>query len=76
IMHIMGYFSNQLSSEEKAFFFDQLEIYREGKIPMSNLILILRSWIVRFNNDYLKKQIFFEPYPRDLISISDSGKTK
>ena len=76
IMHIMGYFSNQLSSEEKAFFFDQLEIYREGKIPMSNLILILRSWIVRFNNDYLKKQIFFEPYPRDLISISDSGKTE
>jgi uncharacterized protein YbgA (DUF1722 family)/uncharacterized protein YbbK (DUF523 family) len=74
LMHIMGYFSKQLSPEEKAFFLDQLELYREEKIPLSSLLLILRSWIVRFNNDYLKKQVVFEPYPRELVTISDSGK--
>ncbi len=72
LMHIMGYFSKQLSPEEKAFFLDQLELYREEKIPLSSPVLILQSWIIRFKNDYLKNQIFFEPYPRELVSVSDS----
>ncbi len=76
LMHLMGYFSLQLSPEEKAFFLDQLELFREGKIPQSSVVMILKSWIIRFKNDYLKKQFFFEPFPEELVSISDSGKAK
>jgi uncharacterized protein YbgA (DUF1722 family)/uncharacterized protein YbbK (DUF523 family) len=76
LMHLMGYFSLHLSPEEKAFFLDQLELFREEKIPQSSVVLILKSWIVRFKNDYLKNQFFFEPFPRELVSVSDSGKAK
>ncbi|MBD3291227.1 DUF1722 domain-containing protein [candidate division KSB1 bacterium] len=74
LMHAMGYFSKQLNSEEKAYFLDILEQYRIGKIPLSVPVSLIRSWIIRFKNDYLKQQTFFEPYPVALMEITDSGK--
>jgi uncharacterized protein YbgA (DUF1722 family)/uncharacterized protein YbbK (DUF523 family) len=74
LMHGLGYFSDSLSHEEKAFFLDSLEKYREGKVPLSVPLNILQSFIVRFKEDYLMKQTFFEPYPEGLVEITDSGK--
>jgi uncharacterized protein YbgA (DUF1722 family) len=73
-MHALGFFSDGLSTGEKAFFLDALERYRAGRIPLSAVTAIARSWIVRFSTDYLKNQTFFEPYPTELVEISDSGK--
>jgi uncharacterized protein YbgA (DUF1722 family) len=28
---------------------------------------LLRSWIIRFKEDYLANQTFFEPYPEELF---------
>ena len=66
LMHGLGYFSKQLSSQEKAFFLEALEKYRRGKIPLSAPLSILRAWIIRFENHYLMEQTFFEPYPMDI----------
>jgi uncharacterized protein YbgA (DUF1722 family)/uncharacterized protein YbbK (DUF523 family) len=74
LMHGLGYFSDELSSNEKAFFLDSLERYRSGSIPLSVPLNIIRSLIVRFQEDYLVQQTFFEPYPEELMEITDSGK--
>ncbi len=74
LMHSMGYFSDKLTHEEKSFFLDSLGKYRRGKIPLSVNLGILKSWIIRFEEDYLAQQNFFEPYPEDLVEITDSGK--
>ena len=74
LMHAMGYFSKQLTSREKSFFLDALERYRTRKIPLSAPLQILRVWILRFEEDYLENQTYFEPYPEALMEISDSGK--
>jgi len=74
LMHVLGYFSKGLSSREKAHFLDLLESYRTGKTPLSAVSSVARSWIARFENDYLAHQTFFEPYPDALIEITDSGK--
>jgi uncharacterized protein YbgA (DUF1722 family) len=74
MQHCLGYFSEYLSPKEKSFFLDYLEKYRAGKIPLSTPVGVLRSWIVRFDKDYLRDQIFFEPYPQELLEITDSGK--
>ncbi len=74
LMHGLGYFSKNLSHKEKAFFLDILEEYRLKKVPLSVPISVLRSYIVRFNQEYLMQQNFFRPYPVELIEISDSGK--
>jgi len=74
LMHAFGYFSNVLTSSEKAFFLHTLDTYRNGKTPLSVSAYLLQSWIIRFNEPYLSKQIFFQPFPAELTEITDSGK--
>ena len=76
IFHAFGHFSKELTSAEKAFFLDNLEQYRAGKTPLSSVLSVIGSWIVRFEDEYLGDQTFFAPYPKDLIEISDSGKAR
>lgn len=73
LMHAMGYFKGSLSSAEKEHFLGALDEYRTGRLPLSALLLTLQSWIARFGEDYLERQIYFEPYPRELLDLSDSG---
>jgi uncharacterized protein YbgA (DUF1722 family)/uncharacterized protein YbbK (DUF523 family) len=74
LMHAMGYFSEKISSEEKSYFLDSLQRYRQGQIPLSVCIHIIKSWVIRFDEPYLSQQDFFDPYPEELMFISDSGK--
>lgn len=67
LMHMLGYFSDDLSKEEKAYFLDELEKYRAGWIPLFVMTRILKSWIVRFDQPYLKNQTFFEIFPEELM---------
>lgn len=72
--HIYGYFKNQLSASEKEFYFDTLDQYLNSRVPFSNVLVILKGWSIRFNEEYLLKQTIFEPYPKELIMVTDSGK--
>jgi uncharacterized protein YbgA (DUF1722 family)/uncharacterized protein YbbK (DUF523 family) len=69
LMHALGYFKKDLSHEEKAFFLDLLEKYRVGWIPMFMVTNLIKSWIVRFNQEYLEQQTFFESYPEELMTF-------
>lgn len=72
--HIAGYFKKELSAEEKEDFQTLLKRYKEEKVPLSAVLSVLNTWTVRFRSGYLKDQTYFEPYPSDLLEISDSGK--
>jgi len=74
LMHGLGYFSKKLTSKEKAYFLDLLEDYRNHKIPLSAINSVLQSWIIKYDENYLARQTFFAPYPKELVEISDSGK--
>jgi len=74
LTHALGHFSRQLTAREKAFFLDSLTAYADGRLPLSGLTQILRSWIVRFENSYLNDQVYFEPFPPELVQLKDSGK--
>ena len=73
-MHALGYFKKELSAREKKHFLDMLEAYRDGRAPLSSAISILRSWIIRFQSDYLNQQTLFRPFPESLMALDDSGK--
>ena len=66
-MHVMGYFKNLISDKEKTHFLKLLELYRMKKIHLSAVNSLLSSWIVRFEDEYLAKQSFFNPFPAELI---------
>jgi uncharacterized protein YbgA (DUF1722 family) len=69
LLNSMGHFSKTLSRDEKEFFLTSLKDYKSGVIPFSVLIGIFNSWIIRFEDDYLLNQSFFEPYPKELFDI-------
>ncbi len=70
LMHALGHFSEKLSNGEKALFFDWIQKYREGRSSLCPAINTIRSWIVRFEDQYLMHQTFFEPYPEGLMEIN------
>jgi uncharacterized protein YbbK (DUF523 family)/uncharacterized protein YbgA (DUF1722 family) len=74
LMHAFGGLSPGLTKEEKQFFLNKVEEYRDERIPRSILTGILESWTIRFQNDYLLSQKFINPFPKELVDISDSGK--
>jgi uncharacterized protein YbgA (DUF1722 family)/uncharacterized protein YbbK (DUF523 family) len=69
LLHALGYFSDNLSGDEKGFFLDSLHRYREGKVPLTSPVNIIKSWIIRFDEQYLKHQTYFNPYPEELMTM-------
>jgi uncharacterized protein YbgA (DUF1722 family)/uncharacterized protein YbbK (DUF523 family) len=74
LMHAFGYVSKKISTGEKSFFLDMLGKYRDGSLPLGAVIGVMKSWIIRFDVEYLQRQTFFDPYPQELLELSDSGK--
>ena len=74
LQHGLGYVSEELAPKERAFFLEVLEQYRNQQVPLSVPASVLRSWILRFDVDYLADQVYFEPYPLELVEVLDSGK--
>ena len=72
--HIFGYFKNEIKTSEKQYFISLLTQYREEVIPLSALLILLRGWVIRYEQTYLADQTYFLPYPEALIEITDSGK--
>jgi uncharacterized protein YbgA (DUF1722 family)/uncharacterized protein YbbK (DUF523 family) len=74
LSHILGHVSDQLTPPERAFALDTFEMYREERVPLSVPLNLLRGFAIRFANRYLLDQAVFEPFPLELVLISDSGK--
>lgn len=74
LLHIFGYFKDDLLSEEKSYFLDLLTQYNDKKVPFSVPLSLLGAWVIRFDETYLKGQSIFEPFPKGIIEVTDSGK--
>ena len=74
VEHAFGGFSDSLSREEKRYFMNLVEQYRDERIPASVLLNLLYGWAIRFGESYLLDQVLFAPYPLELVRITDSGK--
>lgn len=70
LMHAFGHFSNKLAHEEKSFFLDSMNQYRQGVMPLLVCLNILKSWVIRFDEEYLAQQTFFQPYPPELMPVT------
>lgn len=76
MMHCFGYVSSELSKDEKDFFMDSLDLYRDDRIPLTTLKSMINSWILRFKVKYLLDQYYFEPYPVELIRSIDGKRER
>lgn len=67
LMHALGYFKKQLSAEEKQYFLQNLDEYAKNIVPLSVCLSIIKAWIIRFNESYLAQQMYFRPFPAELM---------
>jgi uncharacterized protein YbgA (DUF1722 family) len=74
LQHAFGWISEGLSKKEKSFFLKTIEEYRDERIPLNAVLQLIYSSAIRFSNTYLLNQVFLNPYPRELMDITDSGK--
>lgn len=66
-----GYFSKKGSDSERKRFLNQLKNYRTGKATLTLVRELLRMRVLRFENEYLQSQTFFDPFPKDLDIICE-----
>ncbi|MGO2075236.1 MAG: YbgA family protein [Pseudoalteromonas sp.] len=66
LMHLQGYFKKDLSKVEKQELRDAIDEYREGLLPLYVPLTLLKHHLKVHPNEYLAKQVYFDPYPNEL----------
>lgn len=74
IKNMFNIYKNNLCEEEIEVFRSLVNSYENEKVPFSSLALAIRMYAARFKDNNILNQTFFNPYPEELINISDSGK--
>ncbi len=67
LMHIMGYFRNELTKGEKAELLEVIRQYHDRMIPLIVPLTLLRHYVGKYDQPYLKKQIYLNPHPMELM---------
>jgi uncharacterized protein YbgA (DUF1722 family)/uncharacterized protein YbbK (DUF523 family) len=64
--HLLGYFKQQLSRDEKQEMLRIIDDYRAKKIPLIVPVTLLNHFVRKYDQDYLKQQVYLNPHPLEL----------
>jgi uncharacterized protein YbgA (DUF1722 family) len=67
LMHITGHLKKHLSSDEKQELLEVIDNYHKGLIPLIVPITLIRHYVRKFDETYLKKQYYLNPHPLELM---------
>jgi len=66
LMHMMGYFREQLSPDEKKELSEVIDFCRKGHIPLIVPITLINHYVRKYDQPYLKQQVYLNPHPFEL----------
>jgi uncharacterized protein YbgA (DUF1722 family)/uncharacterized protein YbbK (DUF523 family) len=66
LMHMMGYFKEQLSSDEKQELLEVIDYYRQEYIPLIVPMTLINHYVRKYDQSYLRQQIYLNPHPLEL----------
>lgn len=66
LQHMMGYFRQQLSVDEKKELLEVIEDYREGYIPLIVPVTLISHYVRKYDQPYLREQVYLNPPPLEL----------
>jgi len=66
MQHIMGYFKNNLSGDEKQELLEILDRYRRELVPLIVPITLLNHYVRKYEEPYLARQTYLNPHPVEL----------
>ncbi|MBS0014022.1 MAG: DUF523 and DUF1722 domain-containing protein [Desulfobacterales bacterium] len=64
--HIMGYFKNQLSADEKQELLETFDRFKAGYLPLLVPMTLLNHYIRKYDQKYLNQQTYLNPHPIEL----------
>lgn len=67
MMHIQGYFNRQQSAEQRSELCRVIHDYRQGNLPLSEPLTLLKRYLSEYPNNYLLTQKYFMLYPNNHI---------
>lgn len=66
LQHLLGYFKNQLSSDEKQELLEIFEQYRRGDVPLIVPVTMINHLVRKHQQPYLAQQFYLHPHPSEL----------
>ena len=66
LMHIMGYFKNNLSGDEKEELLEVIEQYHNGMVPVIVPLTLIRHFTRKYQEPYLQRQWYLNPHPFEI----------
>jgi len=66
LQHMLGYFKQDLSADEKQEVLELIGQYKAGLIPLIVPITLFNHYVRKYGQEYLSKQVYLNPHPTDL----------
>jgi len=67
LLHMMGFFKKILSKGEKEYILSTIEDYRKELLPLIVPITLIRHHVNKHNIEYLMRQVYLNPHPKELM---------
>ncbi len=69
-MHLLGYFKKDFSDIEKKIILDRIDDYKNHQLTYRTLVEVFDLYSQGKDKSYLKEQVLFNPYPKELSPIT------
>jgi uncharacterized protein YbgA (DUF1722 family) len=66
LQHMMGYFKEQISADEKQELTEIMGQFQRGYLPLIVPITLMNHYVRKYNQLYLKGQYYLNPHPLEL----------
>jgi len=70
LMHILGYFKKQLTSDEKREVLEKINLYHDQFVPLIVPITLLNHFVRKYDQPYLERQVYLNPHPVELMLLN------
>ncbi|NVO00093.1 MAG: DUF523 and DUF1722 domain-containing protein, partial [Geobacteraceae bacterium] len=67
LQHMMGYFKKVLSADEKQELMEVISSYHSQLVPLVVPLTLLRHYVNKYDQTYLKGQVYLSPHPAELM---------
>ena len=67
LQHIVGFFKQRLSSEEKRELGGLIKDFAQGLVPLVVPITLINHYVARFAVSYIADQLYLSPHPKELM---------
>lgn len=67
LLHMVGYFKQQLSPDEKRELLEVVEQYHRRLVPLVVPLTLVRHYVRKYDVGYLARQVYLSPHPVELM---------